>query len=224
VIGEVRKMTADPEFQGRHQRHRRPDGQHVRDALHAPEVEAVPPALVRASDDLQAAGHRPRSAGRSDEAGREEPGVKKVFVASGIRMDLARRSPEYMKELATHHVGGLLKVAPEHTDSRVLDLMKKPGSDDFEVRRRVSKGFREGRQEAVSRPVLHRQPPGSDLDAMIDLALFLKRNGYRPDQVQDFIPSPVRCRHGMYYTGLDPFTMKPVYTLSTCATASCSEP
>ena len=123
------------------------------------------------------------------------PGVRKVLVASGIRMDLARRRPEYMRELAAHHVGGHLKVAPEHTDPDVLELMKKPGNDDFEEFAAAVQGrVQGGGQEAVPRPVLHRQPPRQRLDAMIDLAVFLKHNGYRPDQVQDFIPAPVRRR------------------------------
>ncbi len=87
--------------------------------------------------------------------------MKKVLVASGIRMDLARRSPEYMHELATHHVGGHLKVAPEHTDPEVLALMKKPGVDDFvEFDREFKQASQAGRQEAVPGAVLHRQPSG----------------------------------------------------------------
>ncbi|HZZ27517.1 MAG TPA: DUF3362 domain-containing protein, partial [Pirellulales bacterium] len=143
---------------------------------------------------------------------RELPGVKKVLVASGIRMDLARRDPNYMRELAQHHVGGHLKVAPEHTDPGVLDLMKKPSNDDFEKFgdqfRRQSKAA--GKQQYLI-PYYISSHPGSDLNAMIDLALFLKRNHYRPDQVQDFIPSPFDIAACMYHTGYDPFTMKPVY-------------
>jgi radical SAM superfamily enzyme YgiQ (UPF0313 family) len=143
---------------------------------------------------------------------RETPGIKKVFVASGIRMDLARRSPEYMKDLVRHHVGGHLKVAPEHSDAGVLDLMRKPASDDFdkfaEVFDRESKAA--GKKQYII-PYYIASHPGSDLHAMIDLALFLKRNHYRPDQVQDFIPAPFDVATAMYYTGIDPFTKKPVY-------------
>jgi len=143
---------------------------------------------------------------------REEPGVKKVLVASGIRMDLARRSPEYMRELATHHVGGHLKVAPEHVDSKVLDLMKKPGQDDFlGFDREFKNASRQAGKKQFLIPYFIASHPGSDLDSMIELALFLKRNGYRPDQVQDFIPSPFDIAACMYHTGLDPFTQKPVY-------------
>jgi uncharacterized radical SAM protein YgiQ len=132
----------------------------------------------------------------------------------GIRMDLAQRSPEYMEELAAHHVGGHLKVAPEHTDLEVLKRMKKPDQADYA-------GFAEAFKEASvkgGKPKQYLVPyyiashPGSDLDAMIDLALFLKRNGYRPDQVQDFIPAPFDIATCMYHTGLDPFTGEEVYT------------
>jgi radical SAM superfamily enzyme YgiQ (UPF0313 family) len=144
---------------------------------------------------------------------REVPGVKKVLVASGIRMDLARRSPEYIRELAEHHVGGLLKVAPEHTDPEVLNYMRKPSGDDFES---FSEQFKKASGKAGKKqylvPYFIASHPGSGLDAMIDLAVFLKRNGYRPDQVQDFIPAPLDVATAMYYTGLDPFTKKEVFT------------
>jgi radical SAM superfamily enzyme YgiQ (UPF0313 family) len=143
---------------------------------------------------------------------REIPGIEKVLVASGIRMDLAQESPEYMEELARHHVGGHLKVAPEHTDANVLRLMKKPDSDDFQG---FAKAFRKASEKAGKKqflvPYYISSHPGSDLDAMIDLAVFLKRNGYRPDQVQDFIPAPFDIATCMFYTGLDPFTGKEVF-------------
>ncbi len=143
---------------------------------------------------------------------RELPGVKKVLVASGIRMDLARRDPKYMRELAQHHVGGHLKVAPEHTDAGVLELMKKPSNDDFE---KFDREFRRASEAAGKKqylvPYYIASHPGSDLNAMIDLALFLKRNHYQPDQVQDFIPSPFDIAACMYHTGYDPFTMRRVY-------------
>jgi uncharacterized radical SAM protein YgiQ len=143
---------------------------------------------------------------------RELPGVKKVLVASGIRMDLARRDPVYMQELAQHHVGGHLKVAPEHTDAGVLDLMKKPSNDDFEkFGQQFTKHSKAAGKQQYLIPYYISSHPGSDLNAMIDLALFLKRNHYRPDQVQDFIPSPFDIAACMYHTGYDPFTMKPVY-------------
>ncbi len=142
---------------------------------------------------------------------RQTPGVKKVLVASGVRMDLARHSPEYIRELTSHHVGGHLKVAPEHIDPGVLHLMRKPSDDDFEHFADVFKDQSErvGKKQYLV-PYFIASHPGSDLEAMIQLAVFLKRNGYRPDQVQDFIPAPMDVASCMYYTGLDPFTRRPV--------------
>ena len=143
---------------------------------------------------------------------RSVEGVKKVLVASGIRMDLAQRSPEYMRELTQHHVGGLLKVAPEHADPEVLNKMRKPSIDDF---KEFSDKFHEESDRAGKKqylvPYFIASHPGSDLNSMIELAVFLKRNGYKPDQVQDFIPAPMDVATSMYYTGLDPFTNKEVY-------------
>lgn len=143
---------------------------------------------------------------------REVPGVKKIRISSGIRMDLARRSPEYMKELVQHHVGGYLKVAPEHTDPFVLSKMRKPANNDFEA---FSDSFYRESEKAGKKqyliPYFIASHPGSDLNAMIDLALFLKRNGYKPDQVQDFIPAPMDVATCMYYTEMDPFTKEPVF-------------
>jgi hypothetical protein len=143
---------------------------------------------------------------------RETPGIRKVLVASGIRMDLARRSPEYMRDLVRHHVGGHLKVAPEHTDPGVLDKMRKPSNDDFEE---FTDAFNEESAKAGKKqyivPYFIASHPGCDLDAMIHLAVFLKQNGYKPDQVQDFIPAPFDVATAMYYTGIDPFSKKPVF-------------
>ncbi|HEV3384951.1 MAG TPA: YgiQ family radical SAM protein, partial [Gemmata sp.] len=143
---------------------------------------------------------------------REVEGIKKVFVSSGIRMDLAQLSPEYVSELAEHHTGGRLKVAPEHTSPKVLELMKKPSIDNFGVFaqefHKASANAGKPRQQII--PYFIASHPGSDLNEMIDLAVYLKRNGYRPDQVQDFIPAPFDIATCMYYTGIDPFTKKRV--------------
>ncbi|MFQ5462524.1 MAG: YgiQ family radical SAM protein [Phycisphaerae bacterium] len=143
---------------------------------------------------------------------RAQSGIRKVFVASGVRMDLAQRSEEYMAELAAHHVGGHLKVAPENTDTATLDLMKRPGLDNFQrFADRFTSASQEAGKEQYLVPYFISAHPGTTLDAMIELALFLKENGYRPDQVQDFIPAPFDIAACMYHTGLDPITMKPVY-------------
>jgi uncharacterized radical SAM protein YgiQ len=139
-------------------------------------------------------------------------GVKRVNIASGIRMDLARRDPRYVRELAAHHVGGHLKVAPEHADPQTLALMKKPGVEDFDVFARQFKdaSAESGKPKQYLVPYYIASHPGSTVEAMIDLAICLKRNGYRPRQVQDFIPAPMDIATCMYYTGLDPITMEPV--------------
>jgi uncharacterized radical SAM protein YgiQ len=142
---------------------------------------------------------------------RATPGVKRVHVSSGIRMDLANRSPEYLDELAKHHVGGHLKVAPEHVSERVLDAMKKPAQRSFET---FAANFRDASRRAGKDqylvPYFIASHPGSTLAEAIELAEFLKNSGYRPRQVQDFIPAPMDIATCMYHTGLDPMTMRPV--------------
>src|SRR5204863_3419859 len=106
-----------------------------------------------------------------------------------------------------------LKVAPEHTDPGVLERMKKPSIDNFGQFARMFKtaSAKAGRPKQFLVPYFIASHPGSDLAAMIDLAVYLKRNGYRPDQVQDFIPAPFDIATALYYTGIDPFTKKPVH-------------
>ena len=138
-------------------------------------------------------------------------GIKKVLISSGVRMDLANLSPEYIAELTTHHVGGRLKVAPEHTSPEVLNVMKKPPIDGFVA---FAKSFDRANRSAGKKqfiiPYFIASHPGSDVKAMIDLAVFLKSNGYRPDQVQDFIPAPLDIATAVYYTGKDPFTRQTI--------------
>jgi len=213
ILGELRQMGADPAFKGTVSDIGGPTANMYQMRCTKPEVEAicrrqscVHPTICK----LLGTNHGPLVKLMKD--AREVPGVKKVLVASGIRMDLARRSPEYMHELAQHHVGGLLKVAPEHTDANVLNLMRKPSGDDFE---KFSESFNEESKKAGKKqyivPYFIASHPGSDLNAMIHLAVTLKRTGYKPDQVQDFIPAPLDVATAMYYTGIDPFTKKPVH-------------
>jgi uncharacterized radical SAM protein YgiQ len=143
---------------------------------------------------------------------REEPGVQKVYLASGVRYDLAERSPEFVKELARHHTGGQLSVAPEHSKKSVLDKMKKPGIESYE---RFAEGFCRASEQAGKEqylvPYFISGHPGSTLGDMIDLALYLKKKGMRPRQVQDFIPTPMSMAACMYHTGIDPLSREPVY-------------
>ncbi len=144
---------------------------------------------------------------------REEEGVKHVFIASGVRYDLAERSPEYVKELATHHVGGHLSVAPEHASPKVLAKMKKPGIASFErFQSMFACASEDAGKEQYDIPYFISGHPGSELTDMVELALWLKRNGKRPRQVQDFIPTPMSMSTAMYYSGYDPLTLDPVYT------------
>jgi uncharacterized radical SAM protein YgiQ len=214
VLREVRKMAADPEFTGVISDIGGPTANMYQMRCTRPEVEAickrqscVHPTICK----LLGTDHGPLV--ELMRRARTEPGIRKVLVASGIRMDLAQLSPAYMKELTAHHVGGHLKVAPEHTDPHVLEQMKKPSIDNFGT---FARDFKEasaqaGKPKQYLVPYFIASHPGSDLHAMIDLAMFLKRNGYRPDQVQDFIPAPFDVATCMYYTGLDPFTKQEVY-------------
>jgi uncharacterized radical SAM protein YgiQ len=143
---------------------------------------------------------------------RKEKGVKRAFIASGVRYDLAERSPEFVEVLAKHHTGGQLSVAPEHVDEDVLDKMKKPGAKSYE---RFAEMFdcaseKSGKDQHLV-PYYISGHPGSTTHSMIELALYLKKRGLRPRQVQDFIPTPMSMATSMYVTGLDPFTQEPVY-------------
>lgn len=145
-------------------------------------------------------------------AARGVPGVKKVLIASGVRMDLALTDASYIRELARHHVGGLLKVAPEHVDPKTLEVMHKPPCECFTAfadvfdRASAQAGLR---QHLV--PYFLAGHPGCDLAAAIDLAVFLKETGYQPDKVQEFIPLPMDAATCMYHTGIDPATGRSVY-------------
>lgn len=147
---------------------------------------------------------------------RREPGVRHVHIASGVRTDLVvdgTRGQEYLEELTRHHVGGQLSVAPEHVSEETLRLMKKPPIASYD---RFTEAFRCASQAAGKEqylvPYFISGHPGSTLNDMIEQALYLKRKGYRPRQVQDFIPTPMSLAATMYHTGLDPITMQPVYT------------
>ena len=213
VLAEVRRMTADPAFGGVISNVGGPTANMYRMNCSREEIQAkcrrpscIHPTVCR----LLAADHGPLV--KLLKAIRRQPGVKKVFVASGIRTDLAQRSTAYMNQMVRHHVGGRLKVAPEHADAEVLRLMKKPAIEDYDAF--VQKFFRLSktagkRQQLV--PYFISAHPGSDLAAMIEVAVYLKRTGIQPDQVQDFIPGPFDIATCMYHTGLDPITGREVY-------------
>jgi uncharacterized radical SAM protein YgiQ len=138
-------------------------------------------------------------------------GVNHLFVASGIRMDLANLSERYIREIASHHTSGHLKVAPEHVSPGVLNLMRKPSPGTFETFYRLFSRFsREAGKEQYLVPYLIASHPGTTLERALELALYLKDHGYRPRQIQDFLPSPMSVATAMYYTGKDPFSGKAV--------------
>ena len=132
-------------------------------------------------------------------------GVKKITIGSGVRYDLAVRSPEYVKELVTHHVGGYLKIAPEHVSKGPLSLMMKPGIGTYDRFKALFDRYsKEAGKEQYLIPYFIAAHPGTSDEDMLELALWLKRNGFRADQVQAFLPSPMASATAMYHTGKNP--------------------
>lgn len=155
------------------------------------------------------------------EAVEDLPGVKKVFIRSGVRFDYlladhTRSGEKFMQKLVRDHVSGQLKVAPEHCSPDVLRLMGKPEIGVYEAFR--DRFFREtaacGKEQYLV-PYLISSHPGSTLSDAVKLAVYLKKQGYQPEQVQDFYPTPGTASTVMFYTGINPFTMKPVYVART---------
>jgi uncharacterized radical SAM protein YgiQ len=136
---------------------------------------------------------------------RELPGVKKVLIASGLRYDLAVEDPEYVKELVTHHVGGYLKIAPEHTENGPLSKMMKPGIGTYDrFRKLFEKYSKEAGKEQYLIPYFIAAHPGTTDEDMINLGLWLKKNNFRADQVQAIYPSPMATATAMYHSGKNP--------------------
>lgn len=142
------------------------------------------------------------------------PGVKKVFIRSGIRFDyvMADSNDEFLKELCEKHISGQLRVAPEHVSDNVLRMMGKPQNSVYEkfIDRYKRVNAKTGKQQYVV-PYLMSSHPGSTLKEAVELAEYVRDIGYMPEQVQDFYPTPSTISTCMYYTGVDPRTMKPVY-------------
>jgi uncharacterized radical SAM protein YgiQ len=149
-------------------------------------------------------------------------GIKKIFIGSGLRYDLfynlpkqeyQKQAQEYFRQLVLNHVSGRLKVAPEHSSEKVLKIMRKPSFDLFHKLRddfnRINQSA--GKNQQII-PYLISSHPGSTVADMAELAINLKQINYRPEQVQDFTPTPMTLASAMYYTGVDPYTLNPVYT------------
>lgn len=133
------------------------------------------------------------------------PGIKRVAIASGLRYDLALRDPEYVEELVTHHVGGYLKIAPEHSEDETLSKMMKPSISSYDQFKEMFDKFskKAGKIQYLI-PYFIAAHPGSDDSDMLNLGLWLKKNKFRPDQVQTFYPSPMALATAMYYSGRNP--------------------
>jgi uncharacterized radical SAM protein YgiQ len=133
------------------------------------------------------------------------PGIKKITIGSGLRYDLAVTSPEYVRELVTYHVGGYLKIAPEHTEPGPLSKMMKPGIGTYDrFKAMFDKYSKEAGKEQYLIPYFIAAHPGTTDEDMLNLALWLKRNGFRADQVQAFLPSPMAAATAMYHSGKNP--------------------
>jgi len=136
---------------------------------------------------------------------RKLSGIKKILIASGLRYDLAVESPEYVKELVTHHVGGYLKIAPEHTENGPLSKMMKPGMGSYDrFKKMFDKYSKAAGKEQYLIPYFISAHPGTTDEDMMNLAIWLKTNGFRADQVQNFLPSPMATATAMYHSGKDP--------------------
>ena len=136
---------------------------------------------------------------------RKIPGIKRINISSGLRYDLAIRSPEYIKELVTHHVGGYLKIAPEHTEEATLAKMMKPSIANYdEFKRLFDKYSREAGKEQYLIPYFIGAHPGASDEDMLNLALWLKQNRFRLDQVQNFLPTPLAIATAMYHSRRNP--------------------
>ncbi len=140
---------------------------------------------------------------------RAMPGIKKVMVASGVRYDLAVESPAYIKELVNHHVGGYLKIAPEHTEDGPLQKMMKPGIGSYDrFKELFDAAVKAANKKYFLIPYFIAAHPGTTDEDMMNLAMWLKKNSYRADQVQTFLPSPMSLSAAMYHSGVNP--LKPV--------------
>ena len=149
---------------------------------------------------------------------RNLPGIKKVFIRSGLRFDyiMYDNDDSFLKELILHHISGQLKVAPEHISDKVLSLMGKPANSVFnDFQKKYAALNKALKKDQYIVPYLMSSHPGSDMSCAIELAMYLKKHGLHPEQVQDFYPTPSTLSTTMYYTGLDPRTMKKVYVPKT---------
>ncbi len=214
VLQEVKKVTRMKGFKGYISDIGGPTANMYRLVCGEPEVEAVcrriscvhPAICKRLVTD-----HNPQI--DLLKKARSVEGVKKIFISSGIRYDLANRSPRYIKELARHHVSGQLKVAPEHCNPKTLKLMRKPSIESFDkfVESFMAESGKAGLKQYVI-PYFISAHPGCGLSEEVEMAEYLKKRNLRPRQIQDFIPAPMTLAGDMYYAGIDPMSGKEVKT------------
>ena len=203
-IGAVRDQVA--RFHGRDFRSGRPDRQHVPARLQEPHDRGAcrrPSCVYPAMCPNLNTDHTPLI--RLYRKARALPGIKKVLIASGVRYDLAIESPEYVKELAQHHTGGYLKIAPEALAEGPLSKMMKPGIGAYDRFKELFDRYsREAGKEQYLIPYFIAAHPGTTDEDMLELALWLKSSGFRADQVQAFLPGPMATATAMYHSGKNP--------------------
>ena len=214
ILDEVRSVASMKGFSGYISDIGGPTANMYRMVCAEPEVEAVcrrvscvyPKICKRLVTD-----HEPQI--RLLRKARKVGGVKKVFVASGVRYDLANLSEEYIRELAGHHVSGQLKVAPEHVSPGTLALMRKPQAEVFDefAGRFLKESSKAGLEQYVVSYFISAHP-GSRLEEEVELAQYLKKRNMRPRQIQDFIPLPMTLSGDMYYSGMDPLSGREVFS------------
>ena len=216
IVKEAEKMTWDPGFKG----YLHDVGGPTANFRHPSCEKQLEKGVCQAKQCLFPAPCRNLTADHADYLAllkklRDLPGVKKVFIRSGIRFDYLLADPDqaFLRELCEHHVSGQLKVAPEHISDAVLEKMGKP---PVQVYKKFVDAYTNMNETLNKKqylvPYLMSSHPGSTLKEAVELAEFLRDLGYMPEQVQDFYPTPSTISTCMYYTGLDPRTMKPVYT------------
>ena len=211
LLRELEQVKSMPDFKGTISDVGGPSANMYRMACKKPEVEAIckrtsciDPTICKLLDTDHSA--------QIDllKTFRETEGIKHVHVASGVRYDLALESPEYIKELAAHYTGGQLSVAPESTDPKVLRLMKKPTIEAYQgFMKQFKKASKDAGKEQYLIPYFISSHPGSSHESMEQQARWLKREGYRLQQVQDFLPTPMTLATAMYWSGLGP-DLKPI--------------
>lgn len=214
ILKEVRRIAKMEDFKGYVSDIGGPTANMYEMVCGQPEVEAVCRRLSCVHPKVCSrlvTGHEPQI--EMLEEARSIEGVKKVFISSGVRYDLANQSPEYIRQLACHHVSGQLKVAPEHCNSKVLGLMRKPSIESYEkfVKNFLAESKKAGLEQYVI-PYFISAHPGCGIAEEVEMAEYLKERNIKPRQVQDFIPVPMTLSADIYYCGFDPISRREVKT------------